>query len=131
VCKDTLKDYPGPLAGLISLMDYSDADYFLVSPCDTPRLSPVFGQTMLTFLSEQLLKDSTQPYLIAVCSGNKQQPLHLCISRAYQTSLKSYLQSGQHKVMQWMSENGAKWLDFPDTEDIFKNYNRLDDLQSG
>jgi molybdopterin-guanine dinucleotide biosynthesis protein A len=128
LCKDSSSDFPGPLAGLISLIDYSDADYFLVSPCDTPRLTARYAQTMLAYLHERLLEEPEKPHLFALTSDGKQQPLHVCISRVYQSSLERYLQSGQHKVMQWMSENNAKWLNFSDSNDALRNYNRLDEL---
>ena len=129
LCNDTLSDFPGPLAGLISLIEYSDADYFLVSPCDTPCLDQTFGHQMLDFLQQQLLIE-TSPQLFAVNSGDRQHPLHLCISRDYKSSLEEYLDRGEHRVMQWMSENQAKWVDFSTQPAQFKNFNSLDELRS-
>ena len=130
VCSDTINGFPGPLAGLVSLIEYSDADYFLVSPCDTPLLTQKYAQIMLAFLDQQLQLDQKQPQLFAVRSGDKQQPLHLCISRAYKSSLEAYLSRGEHRVMEWMFENQAKWVDFTTQSVLFKNFNRLEDLSA-
>lgn len=130
LCTDSIRNFPGPLAGLISLVDASDADYFLFSPCDTPRLSRHYAQKMLAFLHKQLLLDAHKPQLFAVSTGDKQQPLHLCISRYFKASLEAYLNKGGHRVMQWMHENQAQWLDFSGYEEDFRNYNRLEDLHS-
>ena len=129
LCSDTLNDFPGPLAGLISLIEASDADYFLVSPCDTPQLTQSFGYRMLTFLAQQL-DQKNRPQLLAVCCNEKQQPLHLCISREYKHSLEAYLAKGEHRVMHWMHENHAKWLDFSSNSAQFRNFNSLEELRS-
>lgn len=128
ICSDSIKGFPGPLAGLISLMENSDADYFLVSPCDTPKLTQQYAQKMLAFLKQQLSLDQKHPQLFAVTTDTGQHPLHLCISRFYQPSLENYLAKGEHRVMKWMSDNKARWVDFSAHSCQFQNYNSLDDL---
>jgi len=130
ICTDRSDNFPGPLAGIVSIIDASDADYFLLSPCDTPRLSPHYAQEMLAFLDTQLLLDQAPPPLFAVRTGDKQQPLHVCLSRHYKASLEAYLNRGEHRVMQWMRENHAQWLDFAGYENEFRNFNRLEDLRA-
>ena len=79
--RDTISGFPGPLAGIISIMEASDADYFLISPCDTPLLNQEFSKKMLGFLNTQLSQDNNKPLLFAVMAGEKQQHLHMCIAQ--------------------------------------------------
>jgi molybdopterin-guanine dinucleotide biosynthesis protein A len=39
VYSDSLSDFPGPLAGMLSVMQQTQSEWFLFCPCDTP-LSP-------------------------------------------------------------------------------------------
>ena len=130
ICADRNNNFPGPLAGILSIIDASNADYFLLSPCDTPCLSSHYAEEMLAFLRKQLLLDKAKPQLFAVSTGDKQQPLHVCLSRHYKASLEAYLNRGEHRVMQWMHENQAQWLDFSGYENEFRNFNRLEDLRA-
>lgn len=127
-CADTIENYPGPLAGLLSLIEASDADYLLVSPCDTPLLDTAFGQKMLALLNREYSLEANKPLLLAVTTGGKHQPLHACISTVYKDSLRAYLNKGEHRVMQWMQENHAQWLDMSAHAEQFRNFNRLEDL---
>lgn len=130
VASDTIADFPGPLAGIVSIIQASDADFFLISPCDTPLLSSKFSERMVQHLCAQQSKSPSAPALFAVDTGEKQQPLHLCISKAYEQSLTRYLASGEHRVMRWMKDNQAQWLDFSDQAIAFKNFNTLEDVST-
>lgn len=130
IVTDTLAGYPGPLAGILSLLEFSDADYLLISPCDTPLLDSGFSTLMLDHLSQALMANSNKPPLFAAKVGEKYQPLHLCIAKEYKTSISNFLKSGNQRVMQWMEENEVHWLEFPDNDPSFKNMNTLDDIQN-
>jgi molybdenum cofactor guanylyltransferase len=130
ITSDTINGFAGPLAGIVSIMEVSDADYFLICPCDTPLLKQDFSKRMLNFLSSERSLDSSKPLLFAVIAGGKQQPLHLCISKEYKNSLKCYLQNGEHRVIQWMNENNVSWLDFTDQAESFKNFNTINEMNT-
>ena len=92
ICSDTIEGYQGPLAGLVSLMKASTADYLLVSPCDTPYISEAFGFKMLTALNNALSNDSllnknNPPLLFSTKDADHHHPLHMLISTRYQTKL--------------------------------------------
>ena len=38
VIEDSLADYPGPLAGMLSVMQQEAGEWFLFCPCDTPYI---------------------------------------------------------------------------------------------
>lgn len=40
VIEDSLADYPGPLAGMLSVMQQEAGEWFLFCPCDTPYIPP-------------------------------------------------------------------------------------------
>jgi molybdopterin-guanine dinucleotide biosynthesis protein A len=127
---DTISGFPGPLAGVISIMEVSDADYFLLSPCDTPLLTQEFAIKMLEFLTTEHSKDHSKPLLFAVMAGEKQQPLHMCIAKEYKNSLKRYLENDEHRVMKWMKDNHAIWLNFSDQAESFRNFNTLEEVNT-
>ena len=127
---DTINGFAGPLAGILSIMEASNADYFLISPCDTPLLSEDFSKKMLGFLSSEHSQDYTKPLLFSVIAGEKQQPLHLCISKEYKNSLKCYLENGERRVLKWMNDNKASWLNFNDQAESFKNFNTLEEVNT-
>lgn len=130
LCSDTIADFPGPLAGIVSIIQASNADYFIISPCDTPLLSSEFASTMIRTLNEKRAHNTNHSVLFAVSTEAKQQPLHLCLSRHHIDSLKRYLASGEHRVMKWMKENNAQWLDFSACAETFKNFNTLDEVST-
>lgn len=130
ISTDTIRGFPGPLAGIVSIMETSDADYFLISPCDTPLLKPDYPKRMLNFLHSEHAKNPTKPLVFAASSGDKQQPLHVCISKEYKHSLCAYLDKGEHRVMEWMRNNKAVWLDFSDQAGSFKNFNTLEEVNT-
>lgn len=133
-CSDTISGFQGPLAGLVSLMATSSADYLLVSPCDTPLLSLAFGRKMRAVLQMKLRENPDQNILIASKDEDRAHPLHLCISRHFKSELESAIKQGEHRVMQWMHNHDATWIDFSEDQDIenqsnFVNFNTLDDLK--
>tara|TARA_R110002167_G_scaffold6896_2_gene32542 strand:- start:56 stop:652 length:597 start_codon:yes stop_codon:yes gene_type:complete len=130
ISSDTIKGFPGPLAGIVSVMEASDADYFLISPCDTPLLKQSFSLEMLQFLHSQYALTPNKPLLFAAKVGDKQQPLHMCIAKEYKSSLKQYLEKDEHRVMKWMSDNNAHWLDFDTQDESFKNFNTLEEINT-
>jgi len=133
-CSDTISGFQGPLAGLVSLMAATDADYLLISPCDTPMLSQSFGKKMLIELDKLLAKDPNQAVIIASKDEHRDHPLHLCISRKFKKSLEQAIERDEHRVMQWVKNNGAHWIDFSheqssDDSECFVNFNTLDALR--
>jgi molybdopterin-guanine dinucleotide biosynthesis protein A len=127
LCSDSIEGFQGPLAGLHSIMLNSDADYLLVSPCDTPCLGTHFGKLMIEALYRNIEESPNKPLIIAA-KDERSHPLHCCISRKFIDSLEEALLNKQHRVMQWMNDNDAIWVDFSEDSNLFLNFNRLDEL---
>jgi len=128
LCSDTIEGYQGPLAGLVSLMEVSTADYLLVSPCDTPYISEIFAIRMLSELknalsNKALCNERSTPLLFASKDADRSHPLHLLISTQYQSKLETALEQGQKRVMQWVNNNNVQWVDFSDHTGKFSNFN--------
>ena len=124
ICSDTLEGFQGPLAGLVSLMEVSNADYLLISPCDTPYISDVFGSNMLKALDNALKNSShTRPLLFAVKTAEHHHPLHMLVSTQFLPDLKLAVSQGLRRVMQWVNNNNVQWVDFSDQCDAFSNFN--------
>ena len=85
---------------------------------------------MLQYLHEQYSLSPHKPVLFAAKVGEKQQPLHMCISKEYKSSLKQYLEKDKHRVMKWMSDNSAHWLDFDTLDESFRNFNTLEEVNT-
>lgn len=134
VCSDLIEGFQGPLAGLHSLMLNTDADYLLVSPCDTPCLGKQYGEKMLDILYQNLEQNSDRPLILASKDENRSHPLHLCISTKFITSLENAILNQQNRVMKWVKDNGAIWVDFSEKQkgenSSFVNFNTLEELTS-
>ncbi len=126
LCADGVKGFKGPLAGILSIIDSSDADYFLISPCDTPLIGTEYAASMVAELNHQL-ENEDKPLLMAAKDESNHHPLHLLISRQFRESIADAIHQGNHKVMRWMFDHGARWLEFNEN-DVFVNFNTLEEL---
>ena len=53
IITDSLNDFPGPLAGMLSVMHQVEGEWFLFCPCDTPFIP--------SFLAERLILQKVIP----------------------------------------------------------------------
>lgn len=53
IITDSLNDFPGPLAGMLSVMHQVEGEWFLFCPCDTPFIP--------LFLAERLILQKNHP----------------------------------------------------------------------
>lgn len=127
VIPDVVKDFQGPLAGILSAMESVTTKYIVCVPCDGPMLPG----DLVNRLATQLLRENAD---IAVAhDGNRLQPVYALLSTHLQESLKQYLLSGKRKIDQWYSGHKVAIVDFSDTPDTFINintYQERDALQS-
>ena len=115
--------FNGPLAGLRSLLLASDADYVLVSPCDTPALPEDFAERMMACL------ERNPGATIAVDDGERLHPLHLLVPVSLAESIGEYLASGERRMMKWLKQNNLVCCDFSDQPDSFLNVNTPKEMQ--
>jgi len=122
VIKDSIDNYCGPLAGMLSAMQAVDTDYILTAPCDSPNISPQLRQRLM----ESLIMEQAD---IAVAhDGERMQPVFSLLSCQLKDELQQYLQQGGRKIDLWFSQYKLAIVDFSDQKDSFINFNHLDDL---
>lgn len=122
VVEDTLPDYPGPLAGMLSAMQQLPGEWFLFCPCDTPFVP--------TFLTDRFLQFKALSPVVWAYDGERDHPAVSLIHRSVVPALEKYLETGERRVMVFLQQCGGHRVDFSDAKAAFINVNTLDDLQN-
>ena len=120
VIEDTLNDFPGPLAGMLAVMQQTAADWFLFCPCDTPGIP--------SDLAARLASERKDAPAVWVTDGERDHPTIALIHRQVVPQLAAYLASGERRVMLFMRQAGGHAVDFSDCRSAFININTPDDL---
>ncbi|HBU6133215.1 MULTISPECIES: molybdenum cofactor guanylyltransferase MobA [Enterobacter] len=121
VYQDNLEDYPGPLAGMLSVMQQSNGEWFLFCPCDTPLIP--------SCLVERLVKLRGTAPVVWVHDGERDHPAIALMHRSLVPALQEYLAAGERRVMVFMRQSGGHSVDFSDLTSAFVNVNTCEDLQ--
>ena len=121
VISDVMADFPGPLAGMLSVFQQETGDWFLFCPCDTPFIP----QT----LAARLRARCNQAPVVWVHDGERDHPTIALVHRSVQPFLQRYLQSGERRVMVFMRQAGGHAVDFSDCKEAFVNVNTLEELE--
>ncbi|HAU4329375.1 molybdenum cofactor guanylyltransferase MobA [Citrobacter freundii] len=120
VIPDLLADFPGPLAGMLSVFQQEAGDWFLFCPCDMPYIP----HSLAARLKEQR---SSAP-VVWVHDGERDHPTIALMNRKIVPLLQDYLQSGERRVMVFMRLAGGHAVDFSDHRDAFVNVNTPEEL---
>lgn len=121
VYQDQLVDFPGPLAGMLSVMQQSDAEWFLFCPCDTPFIP--------TCLAERFTSKSDEAPVVWAHDGERDHPTVALLHRRLIPSLQNYLAAGERRVMVFMRQSGGHPVDFSDMKIAFTNINTIADIE--
>lgn len=123
IVSDTLDDYQGPLAGILSAMLQCKHDYLLCLPCDSPKPPQNLAQRLL-----QSIKNEDKR--AAIChDGKRLQPLFSIIHCGEQQRLIEFLSAGNRKVHDFFLQLDPAICDFSDQADRFHNFNTADDMK--
>jgi len=120
VIEDSLADFPGPLAGVLSVMQQINSDWFLFCPCDTPAIP----DDLLSRLEAEI-KGSPAVW---VNDGERDHPAITLLHRRLIPSLQDYLQAGERRVMVFLRQSGGHSVDFSDRPAAFVNVNTPEEL---
>ncbi|MGG7448865.1 molybdenum cofactor guanylyltransferase MobA [Kosakonia oryzendophytica] len=120
VVSDSMNDFPGPLAGILSVMQQIASEWFLFCPCDTPYVP----ENLFARLRDQ----RQQAPAVWVHDGERDHPAIALINRRILPALQDYLARGERRVMVFMRESGGHPVDFSDVKIAFANVNTPDDL---
>lgn len=121
VYQDIHDDFPGPLAGMLSVMKQSDSEWYLFCPCDTPFIPDT--------LAQRLCQNMREAPAAWVHDGERDHPAIVLIHRRIIPGLESYLAQGERRVMVFLRQCGGHGVDFSDAKSAFINVNTLEDLQ--
>ncbi|WP_198781827.1 molybdenum cofactor guanylyltransferase MobA [Shewanella putrefaciens] len=123
VISDEHTGFLGPLAGMISAMGQTEADYLLVVPCDCPLLP-------LDLVPRMLAAIKTEDAEIAVASdGEYEQPVVLLLKPCLRDSMKAFLEAGERKVDFWYAKHHFVVESFADQANAFVNVNTPEQKQ--
>ena len=113
VVEDARRDFAGPLHGVLSGLEISQATHLLVLPCDTPRIN----QTVL----QQLIDAARQaPEKITVArTEDGWQPLHVIIPVHHRQNLARWLSEGNAKVRAWYQNHPYQIVECEDRNAFF------------
>ena len=121
--EDSLPDYPGPLAGMLSALQQTAARYLLCVPCDSPRLPADLLQRLHAALHEHGAEIS------CVHDGERLHPVFALLDSSLREPLSDYLANGDRGVQQWFHSRRLAQADFSDCPERFVNVNTAEDLQ--
>ncbi|MGE1107536.1 molybdenum cofactor guanylyltransferase [Bacillus wiedmannii] len=109
----------GPLAGIVSGMEYIEADWYAIMPCDAPNVSPEW----LTILLEQTSNEYDA--VVPIINGRK-QPLLAAYHNRVKEKMYALLQEEKRSVGQLLSQCNVKYVVGEDVQahaDWFINVN--------
>ncbi|CAM3282639.1 molybdenum cofactor guanylyltransferase [Filibacter tadaridae] len=116
----------GPLAGILSAIEFVQADRYIVLPCDMPYVSEAVIGKLETFHE----KDIT-----AVILEGRAHPLVSIWDSHLKSELQKALNNNQLSVMKLLAESEATWIEGSSLTDgerlVFTNMNTPDELERG
>ncbi len=123
VIADSIEGFQGPLAGMLTAMENTDADYILTAPCDCPQISALLRRRMM----ETLLHSQSE---LAVAKDEQRlQPVFSLIPTRLKADLRAFLEQGERKIDRWLSQYKMAEVDFSDQPQTFINFNHPEDWQ--
>lgn len=122
VYPDLLADFPGPLAGMLSVIQQCDAEWFLFCPCDTPFIPDC--------LVERFVKQREAAAVVWAHDGERDHPTIALMHRKLMPELQNYLAAGERRVMFFMRQAGGHSVDFSEMKQAFININTLEQIDT-
>jgi molybdopterin-guanine dinucleotide biosynthesis protein A len=123
VISDSVDDYQGPLAGILTAMLHAQQDYLLCVPCDSPQPPADLLPRLIACITEQQTP-------CAIChDGERLQPLFCLLSCELRPQLQAFIAAGHRKVHDFFLPLNPAICDFSDQQQNFSNFNRPEDMQ--
>ncbi|CAB3753370.1 molybdenum cofactor guanylyltransferase MobA [Paraburkholderia humisilvae] len=126
VIADTLPDFPGPLAGMLTGLRAAHTGFMLGAPCDTPALPADLAARLADAL------DAAGADIATVATVNAQHevsihPVFALLRTSLADDLAAFLHAGERKVRAWYARHKTVEVTFAD-ERAFYNVNSLQEL---
>ncbi|WP_394202751.1 molybdenum cofactor guanylyltransferase MobA [Shewanella waksmanii] len=123
VISDEDSGYLGPLAGMITALAKTQADYLMVVPCDCPLLPLDLVERMLNAVEQQGAE------LAVASDGKREQPVVMLLKPELRDSMKAFLDSGERKIDFWYAKHNYVVCEFSDQPNAFVNVNTPEQKQ--
>lgn len=123
VISDENSGFLGPLAGMITAMGQTNADYLLTVPCDCPLLPT----DLVTRLVKALERQDAE--LAVASDGEREQPVVMLLKPQLRASMLAFLEAGERKIDFWYAKHTCAVVSFDDQPDAFVNINTLEQKQ--
>ena len=111
----------GPLAGVVSGLAHSRAEWLATVPTDMPLIPSNLIEHMMNSL-----KDGAK--LAVAHDGNRRQNCVLLVHQTLQSSVEVYLHQGRRSVAGWLRQTAHREVSFPSSAVAFSNLNSEADL---
>lgn len=117
IIEDDNQNFNGPLAGILSALEQTKADYLLSVPCDSPLLPIDLAKRMLNALTQNNAD-------IAVATDGKHlQPVIMLIKPELKESIRTFLDRGDRKIILWYQPHQVVEVPFTEDPMAFVNIN--------
>lgn len=117
IVEDDNQNFNGPLAGILSALEQTKADYLLSVPCDSPLLPIDLAKRMLNALTQNNAD-------IAVATDGKHlQPVIMLIKPELKESIRTFLDRGDRKIILWYQPHQVVEVPFIEDPMAFVNIN--------
>jgi molybdopterin-guanine dinucleotide biosynthesis protein A len=136
ICRDTLDNHPGPLAGFLAGMQYGRTPYLMTVPCDSPR----FPLDLVHRLSCDMVLAQADIAMVSAPEDDglggwscRAQPVFCLIKTTLIDSLQRFMADGGRKIDRWTAQHHTVMTRFDQPTDdrkAFSNANTLAELQA-
>ncbi|MFI8708324.1 molybdenum cofactor guanylyltransferase [Bacillus sp. NPDC077411] len=111
----------GPLAGLVTGMEYVSADWYIVAPCDTPNVSKEWAL--------ELIERAEEAYeaIVPLAEGRK-QPLLALYHYKVKEKIERLLKEEKRSMQGLLSQCNVQYVTVTET-DIFVNVNTKEEYK--
>ncbi|MEL4342388.1 molybdenum cofactor guanylyltransferase MobA [Shewanella xiamenensis] len=123
VLSDEHTGFLGPLAGMITAMGHTQADYLLVVPCDCPLLPRDLVARLLAAI------EANDAELAVASDGEREQPVVMLLKPSLRESMTAFLEAGERKIDFWYAKHRYAVAAFADQPNAFVNVNTQEQKQ--
>ena len=127
-------EYQGPMAGISECLKHllrtnTEADWALVTPCDTPFIPRDLGQVLLSSCL------SNNSFLAVAFADGRRQILHTLIHRSLWNNLINSYEGGERAMKRWFESQKPDYVHFDEQSESvciegLSNFDNINQVQS-